>query len=195
MAVAEDIEGFAFKLRPIDADDSESILALRNDPELSQYMARLDPDIERQRSWIEWQRTADDDYYFAVVSKTDNSLEGYISLYHFASDEDGTPSAEWARWVLRRGSMAALESAFMIYEFGFALGRRRIYCRTLASNKKVISFHDSMGLVRRKLWPQLFVVNGMAEDAIEHSISAEGWKAGRDRIAALAGRSAKLLRR
>src|ERR1039457_4516855 len=46
------------------------------------------------------------------------------------------------RWILRRGSLAAAESALLVYTIAFEdLALDRVYCRTVSANRAVVSFH------------------------------------------------------
>jgi hypothetical protein len=72
--------------------------------------------------------------------------------------------------------MAALESAWLIYEAGFSMLRLASLCsRTLAENRGVLSFHDSFGARRVAVLEQHFIVRGEPASAIEHHITAAEW--------------------
>jgi RimJ/RimL family protein N-acetyltransferase len=131
-------EGFGHRLRPVEQRDAAAILELRTDPELGRYLNPTAGGVEDQERWIAAQRERAGDHYF-VVETSRGRREGVIGLYDV---EDGC--AEWGRWILRRGSLAAPASVLLLLGFGFeTVGLRQIRCRTLSANVPVIRFHDS----------------------------------------------------
>ena len=152
-------------------DDADFICQLRNDVERTAYLHRISADTEAQRAWLEdyYQRTGD--YYFVVERDATGDAEGLIGLYDHCEN-----AAEWGRWILRKGSLAALESAILIYQFGFdVLACERIYCNTVLQNRRVVSFHDSFGAVRTGVLAQHFTLNRNRYDAVQHEIRVSSW--------------------
>lgn len=100
--------------------------------------------------------------------------------------------AEWGRWILRRGSLAALESACLIYRAGFEmLDLDSIYCRTICENASALAFHDSFGMERSGLLPGY--LDGL--DAIQCRLTRARWLTLRDGVEAKALRAAAWSRR
>jgi RimJ/RimL family protein N-acetyltransferase len=85
------------------------------------------------------------DYYFMVERLCDARSEGTIAIY----DVRGTPStAEWGRWVIRPSSLAAPESAYLIYKTAFeVLEIDTLYCCSNVENTKSVSFHERSGMI------------------------------------------------
>jgi hypothetical protein len=72
--------------------------------------------------------------------------------------------------------MAALESAILIYRTAFEmLGLNILYCRTVAENRQVVSFHNSFGLETHALLPRYFELASRKLDAIEHRMERQRW--------------------
>lgn len=167
------IEGVAFRLRPITDADAQLVLELRCDPELSRFIHRTSPALADQLAWLAAYYDRPGDYYFVVERRRDGSPEGLIALY----DVDETArAAEWGRWILRRGSLAAPESAWLIYRCAFEqLSLTRVYCRTVADNAQVVSFHDACGIPRKRRLPHFFDLQGHKLDAIEHELDSQSW--------------------
>ena len=169
------LAGHAFGLRPVTLGDAGLIVELRTGTERSQFLNPIPPSVEQQSEWLRRYFGREGDFYFVINRQRDGFPEGLIGLYDLHS---AGQRAEWGRWITRPGSLAAIESALRIYEAGFErLGLAEIYCRTLAANTSVVSFHDSCGLVRRGLIKDAFEFNGTQHDAIEHFVTRDGWPA------------------
>ncbi|MGO9577748.1 MAG: GNAT family N-acetyltransferase [Terriglobales bacterium] len=160
-------------MRPVKVEDASFIVSLRTDPVLNRFVHEVSPRVEDQVAWIESYFKRSGDYYFVVEDANTAEPHGTIGLYDVSLE---SRSAEWGRWILRRGSMAALESAWLIYEAGFSTLRLDTLCsRTLAENAAVVSFHDSFGACRGAVLERHFVVRGNAKSAVEHRIQSAEW--------------------
>lgn len=168
-----------YRLRPVDLEDAAFIVELRDDPILSRYLHEISPRVEDQVSWLERYFKQPDDYYFIIEDADSGERHGAVGIYDL---EDKNSSAQWGRWILKHGSMAALESAWLICEAGFAkLGLASLFSRTLVENPRVVSFHDSFGASRTAVLEGYFLVGGEQKSAIEHRIEAREWPALRSR--------------
>jgi RimJ/RimL family protein N-acetyltransferase len=162
-----------YRLRPVTLEDASFIVALRTDPLLNRFLHEISPRVEDQVAWLECYFLRPDDYYFIVEDANSGKPHGAIGIYDVAENAAG---AEWGRWVLKRGSMAALESAWLIYEVGFSrLRLASLTSRTLAENPRVVSFHESFGASRVAVLDQHFLVRGNLKSAIEHRVKATEW--------------------
>ncbi len=165
-------KGTRFALRPVIEEDADFILRLRLDPELSRYIHPTSPDLSAQQAWLEKYFERPDDYYFCVVDEITSEPEGTIALYD-VDTEAGT--AEMGRWILRPGSLAAAESAFLVYTIAFEdLAVDRIYCRTVSANEAVVSFHDSAGLKVTSEAGQA-ELGGVVYGVTEQFVDRENW--------------------
>lgn len=167
------LTGQRCRLRPLAEGDAAFILALRTNPQRAQHLHPTSPDLTHQIAWIDDYFKRDGDFYFVVEREVDRLADGLIALY----DVDvPTASAEWGRWILRDGSLCAIESALLIYRFGFEiLHLDTIFCRTLVENDRVVSFHDSCGIPERRLLSAHFDFCGQRHDAIEHRLNRALW--------------------
>ena len=155
-------------MRPISNDDAEFILMLRNDNKLNSYLNKTSNEISDQISWLKNYYEKNDDFYFVIERKKDKRQEGLIALYDVDYENN---TAEWGRWILRTGSMAAVESALMIYKLAFEeMKLEKIYSRTVLLNKKVVSFHDSCGITNKKVLKNYFEFKEKRVDTIEHTV-------------------------
>jgi RimJ/RimL family protein N-acetyltransferase len=139
------VDGFAFRLRPITLEDAGFILKLRSTPSLGRFLQDGATSLDAQRWWQEAYFEREGDYYFIVERLCDGRSAGTIAIY----DVRGTPStAEWGRWVIRPGSLAAPESAYLIYKTAFeVLQIDTLYCCTNVENTNSVSFQERSGMI------------------------------------------------
>jgi RimJ/RimL family protein N-acetyltransferase len=178
------LEGGAFRLRPVTLSDAAFIAGLRSDAkERLRFIHRVDPDPALQEIWLREYFDRAGDYYWIVVRKHDGRPEGTISLYNLMEDDQ---TAEWGRWVLRSGSLAAPESSLLLYSAAFDLvGLESVYCLTVSANSPVVSFHDSTGARRETLLKDHFSIDGRKFDAVCHRVMRDDFPVLKSRLGRL----------
>jgi RimJ/RimL family protein N-acetyltransferase len=185
--------GHRYSLRPVGIEDAEFIVDIRTDPRLSKYINATSPRVSDQVLWLERYFDRPGDWYFVIIDNRNGQREGIVGIYDF---NETLRVAEWGRWVLRPGSLAAVESAALIYGTAFdRLNLDEIYCRTVADNKAVVSFHDSSGARRRRVLVEHVEISGQRYDSVEHVVDKIVWAEMRPRLDALALRAARLGRK
>lgn len=158
-------------LRPVHLEDAAQIVSMRSDSVQSRFVHAISPVVEDQVLWLTRYLARFGDYYFVVERSRDGRFEGTIGLYDLADDK-----AEFGRWFLKPGSLAAPASAMLIYHIAFEkLGLSEVYCRTVEDNKAVISFHDACGARRVQVIQDAFVLRDGPVAAIEHRVSSVAW--------------------
>ncbi len=174
------IHGPHFALRPIGLEDAALIVELRADTERSRYMHAIDQDLATQVAFLQAYLARPNDYYFVVESRTESKPEGLISLYNIDPVEQ---RGEAGRWILRPNSLAAVESAWLIYRVAIEqLELREVFCLTLADNQRVVSFHDSCGLRTPRSSPARCANSDVWHDRVEHALTRERWPAVNKRV-------------
>ena len=132
-------------LRLIEPSDASFVLELRLDGRYNKFLSRVSPSVEAQRTWIENYKkdeAARTQFYF-IIERNDGVPCGTIRVYDLKED-----SFCWGSWILNEDKtrFAALESAFLIYEFGFGqLGFNKSHFDVMKGNERVINFHKKMG--------------------------------------------------
>lgn len=186
------LEGFAFRLRPVEVTDAATIVMLRRDPNRSRFINETDSSVEAQERWLRSYFGRPGDYYWAVERRTDAAVEGFVSVYDV---DAGT--AEWGRWVLRSGSLAAPESAWLVHEAAFGpLGLDCLFTRTLAENRSVVAFHERYGAEVVRTLPAHAMIGGVSHDAVEARITRDRWgTTAKPFLRGAAERAARLLQR
>ncbi len=183
------IEGYAFALRPVVVDDARFIVELRTHEQRNKHLHTTSSDVGAQKEWLKSYFEREGDFYFVIERLDPARREGLVSISNF---QDTPRTAEWGRWILVPGSLAAPESALLVYRIAFdVLSLDEIYCRTSAQNASVVSFHDSTGLAKRAVLKDHFDLGGRRYDAVEHVLTRDRWPAVSDRLTAVAQRVAR----
>lgn len=181
------VPGRRFALRPVDERDAALICALRARESAAAFLNQGASTVQAQLQWLDRYFERAGDYYFMIVDQRSGTCEGTAGLYDVDHE---ARRAEWGRWVLRPGSIAAVESALLIYRCAFdVLDLETVYCRTLVDNRQVVSFHDSSGLTRVDEQADV-IVNGVRCSAVEHRLDRASWAAVEQRLAPTALRLA-----
>lgn len=142
------LESKTIRLRLVEESDAEFILKLRLDERYNKYISEVNPDVDAQRAWIRGYKKEElegKQFYF-VIEKLDGTPCGTVRVYDLRED-----SFCWGSWILNENKtrFAALESAFLVYKFGFdVLGYRKSHFEVMNGNEKVVSFHEKMGAIR-----------------------------------------------
>lgn len=134
------ISGNLVDIRSVKEYDSEFILKLRTDKELSKYINKTENNIQKQKEWIRNQIKTENDYYFIVANKEKKNI-GLASIYNI---KDGI--AEFGRWISEGNQIQNLEMVILLHDFAFfKLDIRELYYVIVKDNKKVISFWKRFG--------------------------------------------------
>lgn len=137
----EPIVGKYVTLKYARIEDAEFILEIRQDPNLTRFLPRLDITIERQENWLRKQQNSKDDYYF-IVWRNDGTALGTIRVYDIKEDEGETGS------IAIKGSIAEkLEAKVLMDTFIFeTLGLNRIHNIVRVDNTPIINFSEMFGV-------------------------------------------------
>jgi RimJ/RimL family protein N-acetyltransferase len=183
------IVGHRHRLRPVEMADAGFILSLRMDPKLSRFVGATSSKLEDQQEWLGRYFDRADDFYFIITDAQRDEDVGTVGIYNL---DTATHEAEWGRWLIRPGSIAALESALLLHRLGFeSIGLRRLYSRTVAENAQVVSFHTSFGAQRDRILRAGVILDDGPHDLVEHSVERAAWERLQTRLTPLAERAAR----
>lgn len=159
------ISGLNYNLRLANEDDADFVIKLRTeDKNRNQFINPISKDTNLQKEWIFRSLNSSHDYYFIIENLMTGKKEGTISIYNIKNN-----SAEWGRWVLLNGSLAAIESVNLIMKVAFdCLGLEELYSRTIINNKSVINFHNKIGQLQRGIIKDSITLHGITYDCFEH---------------------------
>lgn len=142
------LTGRTIRLRFVEENDANFILKLRLDEKYNQFLSSVNPDLQSQVNWIKQYKNdekAKKQFYF-IIERLDGTPCGTVRVYDLKED-----SFCWGSWILNEDKTryAALESAFLVYKFGFeGLSYKKSHFDVMRGNKGVISFHTKMGAVQ-----------------------------------------------
>ncbi len=163
-------ESKTVRLRLVDEVDAEFILNLRLDARYNKFLSKVKPDLDAQREWIKKYKSdeaAGVQFYF-IVERLDGTRCGTVRIYDLREE-----SFCWGSWILNeeKTRYAALESAFLVYRFGFEnLGYKKSHFDVVKGNDNVVSFHQKMGAVKTSEDSQNFYFE-IKKEAVEKTYS------------------------
>lgn len=134
-------------LRLVEPHDAAFIWGIRLDENYNAYLSKISGEIDDQRKWIESykkEEALNKQFYF-IIERLDGIPCGTVRVYDIWPE-----SFRWGSWVLNKNKTkyAALESAFLVYRFGFeVLGLQKARWEVMKDNPS-IKFHDRMGATR-----------------------------------------------
>lgn len=142
------LESKTIRLRLIEVPDAEFVLSLRLDSRYNKFLSTVSSDIDGQQQWIRQYKVdeAEGLQYYFIIERNDGVPCGTIRVYDLKED-----SFCWGSWILNEDKTryAALESAFLIYKFGFeVLGFKKSHFDVMKGNDRVVSFHKKMGAIQ-----------------------------------------------
>lgn len=163
-------KGIAYSIRPVTLDDAQFIIDVRlEDAERNKYVHKISRDLNLQVDWLNRYFNTSDDYYFVVENNLTGEKEGLISIYNV---KDG--AAELGRWVIKKGSMATIESIQLAYKFAFEkLNLVEVYTKTIQDNALVVEFHKSIGAKTKEILINEFTIDGQSYNAVWQFVDRE----------------------
>lgn len=141
------IYGKTVNFRSIGESDAESTLKMRMNPELNQYLHKIDNSLEKQKAFIQKQRETEGDYLFIAEDKNGN----LIGMRGIQSYDPIAKTCETGRLIGQGNAVQNTEIAMFGYDFAFdILGVENIILTVLEKNTSVLSGHKRFGAVEIK---------------------------------------------
>lgn len=139
------VQGKSIFLRNVQLEDAPFILSLRLDPHKSRYVSPVDPDVEKQRTWIGQYLASQGQAYFIICDLAGEAL-GTVRIYDAVGE-----SFSWGSWMMKQGApaAAAIESAGLVYRLATEVwGFRAAHFQVHRANTSVVAFHEKFGAQR-----------------------------------------------
>ena len=174
-------------LRPIEVDDSERIRNWRLKREVSNYFPSFEPiSLQKQKNWMAHALDDDNSYYFIICDKISSNPVGLI----FLTDIDRiNQNAEFGYYIGEteyQGAGIAIEAELLLLNYAFNIqNMHKVYCESLAYNKKVLSIHSSFGFKNDGLKRHHIYKNGDWNDLIVMSVLKEEFSKAEEKIESL----------
>lgn len=138
--ITEDIIGRYVTLSSATEEDAEFALKIRQDPEMTKYLPRLNISVEQEIVWIKNQREQEGDYFFIIRNKKDERI-GVLGLYDFCDKTAGI-----GRIAIKGGFFANREAFLLTMRFAFKnLGLKKLADWVYAENIRAIKFFTFFG--------------------------------------------------
>lgn len=166
------IEGLKVNLIEVSEYDAADIASFRSKPEINRFLSSQNPiSEEEQAEWIRKNRQKNDNFYFKITNKS-GDFKGTASLYNI---KDG--SAEFGRFI-SENPILAVEAEYLILKFAFEnLHLKKVYCRTVEENVKVIQLHSRFGFKTTKIEDNQDIMRQLVvQEITEHDFLACNFK-------------------
>lgn len=162
-------------LRPVKVEDAEFIVWLRNQAHVKDCVNDTSTDVERQRQWIRDYLQRDNEYYW-IIETPDGEPFGTTSLYHYDAEKNQIESGRWVELKGERYSYNLFKSAVQFNDFAFnELKVARVVFDVVATNKRVIRYHQSYGAEITCVEKNAVILGGVPHDVVWMQITREKW--------------------
>lgn len=135
------IEGKYVNLKPVDEDDAEFTLKIRNDETLTQFIPKVSISLEEQKKWIQKQREKTGDYFFVIMNKQGTKL-GTASLYNIENGQ-----CEFGRYISYGSAIENVETAILLLDIAFSMSVHTVIFNIDIRNIKIIRLWKQFGAV------------------------------------------------
>ncbi len=166
-------------LRPILEEDLPLFQIWVNDPEVTQYLARILPaSMQDEKTWLERiSKSAGSDVTLAIVDAENNKLIGSMGIHHInLSDGTATSGAligDKDYWGKGYGS----EAKMLLLEFAFhQLNLRKIYSEVIAYNKRSLEYSRKCGYIEEARLPSHYYRKGKYWDKVILAVYRKQWE-------------------
>src|SRR5262245_34201525 len=174
-------EGWGVRLRPVQLEDAEFIVWLRNLDHAKGKVGDSAGDPAAQQEWLRFYFQRPGDYYF-IIETSKRTPVGAYGIYDIRGR-----SAESGRWVIRPDVPAAIPSALVAFDIAFgALQLDELRVKTVSSNQNVLSLNRKLGFRETRTEPNAQVIGGKSVDMIHFLLKASDWPPYRAKLLPLA---------
>lgn len=144
MSITEPLVGKFVNLRCVELSDAKFTLEIRNNPELTDFIPKVDGTIETQEQWIAKQRLKNDDYFFVIENKNGKAI-GTIGCYDIDTEN---ACCENGRYISVGDAVSNIEALVLLYDFVFDEKKLKyVNINVDERNGKIISLNKKIGAV------------------------------------------------
>ena len=162
-------------MRPVTVEDAEFIVRLRNQAHAKGYVNDTSTDVERQRQWICDYLKRDNEYYW-IIETPEGEPFGTVSLYHYDAEKNQIESGRWVELKGEKYTYNLFKSTVQLNDFVFnVLKVDKVVFDVVATNRRVIRFHQSYGVEITGVEKDAVVLGGVSQDVVWMQITREKW--------------------
>ena len=162
-------------LRPVTVEDAEFIVRLRNQAHARNCVNDTSTDVEKQRQWIRDYLTRDNEYYW-IIETPDGEPFGTTSFYNYDVEKNQIESGRWVELKGEKYTYNLFRSSLQLNEFAFdVLKVDKIVFDVVATNRRVIRFHQLYGAETSCIEKDAVVFDGVPHDVVWMQIARVKW--------------------
>src|SRR4051812_25589430 len=174
-------EAFGVRLRPVQLEDAEFIVWLRNLEHAKGRVGDSAADANAQQEWLRSYFDRTGDYYF-IIETLNRKPVGAYGIYDISG-----ASAESGRWVIRPDVPAAIPSALVAFDIAFGTLRlEELRVKTVSTNQNVLSLNRKLGFHQIRIEKDSQMIGGKSVDQVHYLLKAADWPPYRAKLEALA---------
>jgi len=164
----------AGKIRPINEDDLQMVLAWRNSERINRYMfSNHSITMAEHRRWFEGLAAAE---RFCLIFELNNRAVGVVNITELDSYDN---KCSWGFYLGETGlpKGTGLLMGYHGLQFIFAeLGIRKLGSKSFAFNKNSIHYHQKLGFMEEGILRQECKKNEVFEDVVLLALFKEKWQ-------------------
>ena len=145
MKISNNIHGTVCSLRNSYLTDCTDMLVLRNDPDLSKFLKKVENNIKKQKIWLKKQRELKNKICLTIIDNQNKPL-GYFTSFTIFDDYKFDPGG----WIMHPKTLANIKicSLVLAYEIGFNfLNLSEAFLRVRKGNMNIMKMHFQMGAI------------------------------------------------
>ena len=163
----EPIEGHWVRLRCAEEKDAEFTLSIRNDPEKTRFISRLNNTLAGQREWLKKYSLSDDGCLLVIENKSGESL-GTISFFNIDYDVN---ICEVGRFISYGNSLENIETSILLMDFLFEVKKFvKLIVYVYKENKPIINYNKRFGY---EIVQETVIENSCGDNAV--GVKLELW--------------------
>lgn len=134
------IYGTYVNIRSAVPEDAEETLKLRQNPQKTIFLHKLDNDVEKQRKWLNCQQEKNGDYFFVMLDKQKN-MYGTVGIYDIKEKRGHS-----GRLLSYGNAIQSFEGQLLATRFAFEyLGLEELWCDVDEKNMPSYKFCKEFG--------------------------------------------------
>ena len=175
-------EGFGIRHRPVQMEDAQFLVWLRNLDHAKGKVGDSATDVAGQEAWLQNYFKHEGDYYFVIETACCGIPLGAWGIYDIA--EEG---GEIGRWIMRQKTPAAIPTIIPGLDIAFnELGLHSLRTRVVSTNRRVLLLDQQMGFKETHTETAAQIIGGKPVDLIHMTMQSGDWPPARKNLMTMA---------